>query len=178
MWKELFSTDLDELAQYAEVGLKFFASDEHYEEASNVYLARQLVNKAGKQRLFLFDDGEKQMIFGAKYSDSYPNPYTKEKGMWKVIDLAYLGDWKDIDVVKFGCDAVRKWLDKNGIKQWYVIFNMDTKKLDTLPPDLVAQKRIFLQFLNDVQKECWEITETLPFADSTHFVAHFNREKK
>jgi len=54
---------------------------------------------------------------------------------------------------------------------------MDTKKIDTLPPDGVVQKRIFLQFLNDVQAECKnEITETKPFGDGTHFVCHFNRD--
>jgi len=184
MWQELKSIDLGSLAKYSDVGLKFFASDEHYEEASNLYLARQLVNKSDKLLFFLYEDGKKQMIYGLKYSDSYPNPYTKEKGMWKVVDLAYLGEWGEIDkngvsqeALKFGLKSVRDKLDELGIKNWYVIFNMDTRRIDRLPPDLAPQARIFLQFLNDVQRECTEITETIPLTDGTHFVCHFRKEK-
>jgi len=183
MWRELLKEDLIGLKEYADIVLKFFASDEYYEELSEVYLARQLVNKGNNLHYLLYEDGTKQMIFGLKYSGSYPNPYTHTDGMWKVVDLAYLGDWGEVDgngvsqeAVKFGTNAVREYMDRNGIPHWYCIFNMDIRKLDTLPPEGVAQKRVFLQFLKDVQKEAWEITETKLFEDGTHYVAHFNRD--
>lgn len=179
MWQQLKAGNLTELKEYANVVLKFFASDEYYEELSEVYLARQLTNKGNNLKYFLYDDGKKQMTFGLKYSGSYPNPYTKEKGMWKVCDLSYWGNWGDIDAngvsqeaVRFGVQSIKDKLNELGVICGYIIFNMDTQRVNTLSSDLAPQARIFLQFLNDIQKSP-EITDTKPFEDGTHFVCHF-----
>lgn len=184
MWTELKADNLIGLKSYADIVKGFFASDEYYEEASELYLARQLTNKGSNLKYFLYDDGKKQMAYGLKYSDAYLNPYTKEKGMWKVADLSYWGDWGVTDIkgvsqeaVKFGCDAIRKKLDELGITQGYIILNMDTERVDELAPELVPQAEVFLNFLNEVQDEIWEMTEKIPFEDGTHYVIHFNRKK-
>ena len=180
MWQELRADNLEGLAKYAEVVLNFFASDEYYAEASNLYLSRQLTNKGNNLKYFLYDDSKKQMVFGAKYGSGKINPFTNQEGMWKVIDLAYLGGWEEIDTegvsqeaLKFGLEAVRKWLADNNIKQWYVVFNMDTVKIATLPVNKVLQREIFLRFLFQVRRECWEIVKTEQL-DDTHFIAYFN----
>lgn len=183
MWRELAWDDKEGLAKYAEVGLKFFASDAHYEMKSEDYLSMQCKNKGENQHLFLYDDGKKQMIWGTKWSNSFPTPHSQEPGAWKIVDLAYLGEWGELDpdnvsheALKFGVRSVREWLDVQKITYGYIIFNMDTQKLDVLVGEPLAQKVIFLKFLNLLQKYLWEITSTESFSDGTHFVCNFNRD--
>jgi hypothetical protein len=186
MWIELKSADLVGLKKYADMVKAFFASDEYYEKASEVFLSEQLMAKGGNQYDFLYDDGIKRACYNIKFSGSYPNPYTGEKGMWKVCDLSYEGAWGEKDkngvsreALRFCCDSVKEELLRRGITHWYVIFNMDTLKLETLTEELVKQKMIFLQFLNDVQAHTKDIiTDTKMLADGKHFVAHYNAYQK
>jgi len=186
MWQELKEDDLSGLKIYADTVKNFFASDEHYEQASEEYLAGQLHNKGKRLKYFLYDDGKKQMCYSLKLSDVKPVEITQtdtDGGMWKVSDLSYWGDWGEIDAnglsqeaVKYGCDYIISYLKSLGINDWYVIFNMDTQRIDELTPNLIPQARIFLQFLNDIQKYCTDLgilKETKPL-DDNHFICYFN----
>src|SRR3990167_662504 len=184
MWRELDSKDLDGLAKYANVVLAFFASDEYYEQSSAEYLSQLMTRKAPNMRLFIYDDGKKQMVFGMKYSGSYPNPFTNEDGMWKVVDLAYIGEWGELDsdgvslgAFKFGQAYIRDLFDKEGITNWYVILHTDITMLDRLVAEKVPQRLIFLKFLDYIDKMMWEKTEEKYFGDNTHMVCHFHRNK-
>ena len=182
MWKQLTKDDLTGLKQYADVVKEFFASDEYYEELSEVYLSKQLTNKGDNLKYFLYDDGKKRMSFGVKYSGGKSNPYALESGMWRVVDLAYRGEWGDIDAdgvsqeaLLFGMEAVRKWLDDNSVRYFYVIFNMDTTRIDKLPLDKKDQAMIFLMFLNQVQNACWE-TLIIGSVNATHYLHDYDRD--
>jgi len=183
MWQELKADDLTGLKKYTDLVKQFFASDEYYEELSENYLARQLINKAGNLKYFLYDDGAKQMCYGIKYSGGYVNPYTQASGMWRVMDLSYWGDWGEVDAngvsqeaVRFGCDSIINKLNELGIVNWYVVFNMDTQRIDELAPELAPQARIFLQFLKDVQDYTKDIiTERVSLEDG-HFIDYFKSE--
>jgi hypothetical protein len=186
-WLELTPKDLDGLALYAECVLKFFASDEHYEMQSNEWLAKQMVNKGANLRYYLYaeEKTDRRMAFGLKWSDSYPNPFTREKGMWKVVDLAYLGSWGDIDeatgvsmeALKFGVQSVRETVDGLKSPYGYIILNMDTMKLPDLPPEKRTQREVFLAFLR-MAARIGEVTDAKSFSDGTHYVVHYDRTSK
>lgn len=174
-WRRLTKDSKEEdIILYYKCGASFHYADDYYLTMTSDYLRLQMTNKKDNIEYWLYEDGDKIMVFGLRYQDNRTNPYTEQKGMWQVLDLSYLGPWGELDVnnvsieaLKYLLKSVRQRLDEKEIVQ----FNSRlTRKTDR------HTKYVPFYFFNLMKKMIWEITEQLELGRE-HYMWHMNRDK-
>ena len=162
MWRKLAPNDIDGISTYMSVGSTFFFPDDYYRSLSVDDLIYMMNLKGDQIHFYLYEDkvNDKYMIFCFRYATAFLNPFDSTEGMWRILDLAYRGNWGDVDTdevsqeaLRFGAKSIREKLDELNIRYFWTLQNTDIAKYSTF------------KFFEGTQKIFWEITERINIQD-------------